>query len=90
MRLVMPELEHPPHEKFAMFLARGNHVLSAFVAAGYPRNIDMARSLAKQPSIKKRVAELLPIFHAIYRTRVSPQTILRQRREENEARQSET
>lgn len=37
----------------------------------------------KQKRIAARIRELEPIFHEMYRTRVSPQTILRQRREED-------
>lgn len=86
----MPELDHLPHEMFAIFVARGNHPLSAAVAAGYPRDPEMAQALLKQRSIAARIEELKPIFHQMYRTRVSPQTILRQRREEDaSARESE-
>lgn len=79
----MPELDHLPHEMFALFVARGNHPLSAAVAAGYPRDPELARALLKQPRIAARIKELQPTFHQMYRTRVSPQTILKQRREED-------
>lgn len=60
----MPELIHDAHEKFALFVANGNHVLAAAVAAGYPRDLDMAESLARQPRIRDRIAELRPLFEA--------------------------
>lgn len=82
--MIVPALEHIPHEMFAHFVARGNHPLTAAVAAGYPRDPDMARALLKQKRIKARIEELKPIFDKMYRTRVSPQTIIKQRRKEDE------
>ena len=77
----MAELPHIPHEMFALFVARGNHPVSALVAAGYPRDPDLAVALLRQPRIAARVAELEPIFHEMYRTRESPKTLQRRKRE---------
>lgn len=60
----MPELEYPPHEMFALFVANGNHVLAAAVVAGYPRDLAMAEALVKQRLIKERIEELRPLFEA--------------------------
>jgi hypothetical protein len=58
----MPELLHKAHEMFALFVANGNNVLAAAVAAGYPRDLEMAELLEKQPRIKNRIEELRPLF----------------------------
>lgn len=81
----MPKLEHEKHEMFCHFVARGNLPVVAYVAAGYQRNTEAAEALMRLPRIAARIEELKPIYHEKYRTRVSPQTILKQRREANNA-----
>ena len=49
---------------FALFVANGNNVVAAAVVAGYPRDIVMAETLAKQRLIKARIEELRPLFEA--------------------------
>lgn len=66
---MMPALEHIPHEMFANFIARGNHPVSAAVAAGYPRDPDVAKALLRVEKIADRVAELKPIYDAKFRPR---------------------
>lgn len=78
----MPALENPKHEVFAHAVARGNKPVTAYVAAGYARDPKAAEALTRQSPIKERIAELSPEYHKKYRSRVSPQTILKQRREE--------
>lgn len=75
----MAKLEHEPHEMFCHFIARGNLPVTAYVAAGYPRNPDAAEALMKVAKIATRIAELKPYYHEKYRYRVSPQIIMRER-----------
>lgn len=76
----MPALVNERHEMFCRFVARGNLPEVAYVAAGYQRNPEAARILVTLPMIAARIEELRPIYHKRYRSRVSPQTILKQRR----------
>lgn len=77
----MAKLEHEKHEMFCHFIARGNIPVTAYVGAGYSRDPKAAEALMNIPAIKARIEELKPYYHERYRTRVSPQTILKQRRE---------
>ncbi|QGH74976.1 hypothetical protein MAL1_00230 [Bacteriophage DSS3_MAL1] len=81
----MPKLEHEPHEMFCHFIARGNIPVTAYVGAGYKRDPAAADALLRLPRIAARIEELKPYYHEKYRSRVSPQTILKQRREEENA-----
>lgn len=81
----MAALEHIRHEMFCNFVARGNAPLTAYVAAGYAPNKAAALALLKIKVIAARIKELKPFYHEKYRTRVSPRTILKQRREEQNA-----
>lgn len=56
----MAKLEHTRHEMFCNFIARGNTAVNAYVAAGYPRNVEAAEALKAFPSISARIAELTP------------------------------
>ncbi|AMO44263.1 terminase small subunit [Ruegeria phage vB_RpoS-V10] len=82
----MPKLEHEKHEMFCHFIARGNLPLTAYVAAGYPRNLDAALALIKVPMIAARIAEIQPTYDKKYRSRESPMHIIARRREEENAR----
>lgn len=79
----MPQLGNPKHEMFCHFVARGNLPVVAYVAAGHMRDEGAANALARLSRIAERIEELKPFYHKKYRSRVSPQVILRQRREEN-------
>lgn len=79
----MAKLENEKHEMFCHFVARGNLPVIAYVAAGYKRDEGAAEALMRLPRIAARIEELKPIYHKKYRSRVSPQTILKQRRENN-------
>lgn len=79
----MPALENPQHEMFCNFIARGNVPVTAYVGAGYKRDPAAAAALLKLPRIAERIEELKPIYHKRFRTRVSPQTILKQREADN-------
>jgi hypothetical protein len=54
----MPVLENPRQEKFAQFLAMGKTRIEAHEMAGYTPNSGNATTLARQPHIKARLAEL--------------------------------
>ncbi|WNL50798.1 terminase small subunit [Ruegeria phage RpAliso] len=81
----MPALDNERHEMFAHFVARGNIPVTAYVAAGYIRDPDAAEVMSRHPTIAARIDELRPLYHEKYRKRVSPQTILKQRRDEENA-----
>lgn len=66
----MPELDHLPHEMVALFVARGNTPLSAIVAAGYPRDPELAKALLRRPQIAARVEELRPQFAEAIQTEI--------------------
>lgn len=74
----MPPLDHLPHEKFAHFVARGNHVLHAAMAAGLPTDPAMAELLARRPQIAERIKELQPLYHNRFRSR-DPEILARRR-----------
>jgi hypothetical protein len=77
----MPELPHIKHEMFCHFIARGNIPETAYVGAGYQRDPDAAEALMRMPRLAARIEELKPYYHEKYRKRVSPQTILKERRD---------
>lgn len=81
----MPKLEHEKHEMFCHFVARGNLPVIAYVGAGYHRDPVAAAALMRLPRIAARIEELKPLYHQKYRSRVSPQTILKQRRDADAA-----
>lgn len=78
----LAKLEHEKHEMFCHFIARGNLPLTAYIAAGYSRNLDAALALLKQPLIKARIAEIQPVYDNKYRSRESPMHIIARHREE--------
>ncbi len=68
---------------FCHFVARGNLPVIAYAAAGYPRDEGAAKVLMRLKRIAARIEELKPIYHKEYRSRVSPTTLRKQRREDN-------
>jgi phage terminase small subunit len=54
----MPVLPNERHEKFAQFLAMGKPRIEAHELSGYSPNRANASTLARQPHIKSRIAEL--------------------------------
>jgi len=74
----MPKLDR---EMFCPFITRCNLPLTAYIAAGYPRNLDTALALL----IAARIAEIKPVYDKKYRSREFPMHIMARRREEYNA-----